>query len=165
MEEHDVDIFNRRNFDTGFCFNASKELEVEIVEERNGRDVVYHQVVRAQGREFEKSYVPQWTDHDSQTLRGERGGPEAILTLPYEPPRPSWISSSPIGGTGDRGPDDGGSRRCSGHRLPPLRPRELLFVVHSRAGAIAGLWMRCISELCIFTVTCWREASGPCSSQ
>ncbi|HHT72997.1 MAG TPA: hypothetical protein GX008_04700 [Firmicutes bacterium] len=90
VEEHDVDIFNRRNFDTGFCFNASKELEVEIVEERNGRDVVYHQVVRAQGREFEKSYT--YRNGLTMTLKHfveSVEDLEAILTLPYEPPRPS----------------------------------------------------------------------------
>ena len=90
VEEHDVDIFNRRNFDTGLCFNASKELEVEIVEERNGRDVVYHQVVRAQGREFEKSYT--YRNGLTMTLKHfveSVEDLEAILTLPYEPPRPS----------------------------------------------------------------------------
>lgn len=90
VEEHNVDIFNRRNFDTGFCFNTSPELEVHTVREEQAGEVVYHTIVRAGGKEFRKSYTFRNGLNMTRKYFAESIDElEAILKLPYQAPRPS----------------------------------------------------------------------------
>lgn len=90
VERYGVDIFDRRNFFTGFCFSTSpeiKRIQESVVEKGRKiiRDkIVYKDIVLEQERTI--------TDNRSQITKPivqEIDDLEKILSLPYEPPRPN----------------------------------------------------------------------------
>lgn len=90
VEKYGIDIFDRRNFDRGFCFSVSPEIkrvQEHIVEKERViiRDkIIYKDIVLEQERTV--------TDNRSQITKPiveEIDDLEKILSFPYEPPRPN----------------------------------------------------------------------------
>ncbi len=89
VERYGVDIFDRRNFNTGFCFSSSSEIE-RVQERKVEGDriiiknrIIYKDIVLEEERTL--------TDNRSKITKPivqEIGDLEKILALPYEPPRP-----------------------------------------------------------------------------
>jgi len=88
-EKYGVDIFDRRNFDTGFCFSASTEIkrereilegkeEIVIKDKISYKDIVLEQekVIKDGRSKITKPFVSKIEDL------------EKILNLPYKPPKP-----------------------------------------------------------------------------
>lgn len=93
VERYGVDIFDRRNFYTGFCFSASPKIKraKEIIEKKDEviikEKVLYKDIILEQKRVIKdgrskviKPYIQEIEDL------------EKILKLPYEPPRPDVSS-------------------------------------------------------------------------
>lgn len=94
VEEHDIDILNRRKFATGFCFNVSEDINFreEQREDAQGSFVV-DRVVEYGNIRLTSSYVRR--DNSSMRIKSYVNDIDdllSILELPYTPPRPDLQS-------------------------------------------------------------------------
>jgi len=91
VEKYGVDILDRRNFNTGFCFSSSSEIErmQEHIVERDKviiKDkIIYKDIVLEQ----EKTLMGNRSQITKPVVR-EIDDLEKVLSLPYEPPRPDF---------------------------------------------------------------------------
>lgn len=94
VERYGVDIFDRRNFDTGFCFSASREIERtrEIIDRKS--EVVIRDKIRYKDVVLEQEkIIKNGRSKITRPFVREIDDLEKVLSLPYEPPRPdvSWF--------------------------------------------------------------------------
>jgi hypothetical protein len=88
VAKHNIDILNRRNFHTGFCFNASPDIRNYKRERLEGGKTLVDEVIECGDQTFVRTFRP---DVGVQ-LKGYVDSVEdfdRILSLPYEPPRPN----------------------------------------------------------------------------
>jgi hypothetical protein len=89
VERYGIDIFDRRNFDTGFCFSVSTKIE-RIQEHILERDriivkdrIIYKDIILEQER-----VIANGRSKITKPIVQEISDLEKILNLPYEPPLP-----------------------------------------------------------------------------
>ncbi|MGC8971497.1 MAG: uroporphyrinogen decarboxylase family protein [bacterium] len=89
VERYGIDIFDRRNFDTGFCFSVSSKIERnrEIIEKKD--KIIIKDRVRYKNIVLEQEkIIKDRRSIISKPFIEEIDDLEKVLELPYEPPRP-----------------------------------------------------------------------------
>lgn len=90
VEKHDIDILDRRDFETGFCFNVSEDIGYKEDHREGPEDsLIINKTVEHGDIRLTSSYIRR--DNSSMRTKSFVSSIDdllSILELPYTPPRP-----------------------------------------------------------------------------
>ncbi len=82
------DTFDRRNFSSGFCYNANPDIQTETFAEEDGENQRETTVIRFEDQSWQKSISRGRGGTVIEPLLKRPEQLEEILSIPWQPPRP-----------------------------------------------------------------------------